>query len=269
MTDLTSRNSHFEFGKNWSDFLASIDDVRVLSAVEGVRKLLPDLTGKSFLDVGSGSGLSSLAALMLGASRVLAVDIDENSVAATQKLLSERKSEGEWEVRQASVFELAPELIARFDFVHSWGVLHHTGNMRRAFECAAKCVAPGGSFAFAIYNKTSMCGFWRNEKRFYSSCPSFIQACVRYAYAGAFLAACPLAGHNPIRYVREYGRSRGMRWLNDVHDWLGGYPYKSASPSEIDEIMTRLGFRMERQFLKNSGVSIFGSGCSEYVYRRP
>lgn len=45
------------------------------------------LEGKRFLDIGSGSGLHSLAALRLGAREVLAVDIDADSVATTRAVL--------------------------------------------------------------------------------------------------------------------------------------------------------------------------------------
>ena len=80
----TDRKAHFEFGKNWQDYSRTIDQRRINSAILGVKKLLPDgLAGKSFLDIGCGSGLHSLAALSLGASSVTALDIDENSVNTT------------------------------------------------------------------------------------------------------------------------------------------------------------------------------------------
>ena len=107
--DLTNRNTHFEFGANWRDYSQTIDSARIESAVQGVRKLFPDgLTEKTFLDIGCGSGLHSLAALTLGASHVVATDIDENSVDTARSVLS-RAPEDRWEAREQSVFNMTPE----------------------------------------------------------------------------------------------------------------------------------------------------------------
>ena len=63
----------FAFGKNWQSFIASIDDARIANSVASLRKMLgvESLAGKRFLDVGSGSGLSSLAAYRSANSRRL------------------------------------------------------------------------------------------------------------------------------------------------------------------------------------------------------
>src|ERR1043166_8954823 len=75
------RGERFEFGKNWTAFLRLLNDDRIAAARESLAGMLgePDLTGRTFLDVGSGSGLSSLAARQLGA-RVVSFDYDPASV---------------------------------------------------------------------------------------------------------------------------------------------------------------------------------------------
>ena len=59
-----ARGERFEFGQNWSQFLADIDDDRIQRAESSLKHMLQveSLAGKSFLDIGSGSGLFSLAA---------------------------------------------------------------------------------------------------------------------------------------------------------------------------------------------------------------
>src|SRR4051812_18106258 len=76
------RGDRFEFGKNWSRFLAVLDDERIEEACKSLRRMLgvQDLAHRKFLDIGSGSGLFSLAAMRLGAERVVSFDYDPNSV---------------------------------------------------------------------------------------------------------------------------------------------------------------------------------------------
>src|SRR5437899_5914206 len=103
---LTERETHFEFGENWKNYSRTIDQKRIDSAIEGVRKLFPDgLADKTFLDIGCGSGLHSLAALSLGAASVIALDIDENSVGTARELLTKYAPDLKWTAKVASVFD--------------------------------------------------------------------------------------------------------------------------------------------------------------------
>jgi 2-polyprenyl-6-hydroxyphenyl methylase/3-demethylubiquinone-9 3-methyltransferase len=77
----------FEFGKNWENLLKYLDDERIDLAMVSLCDTLEinNLNGRSFLDIGCGSGLFSLAAKMLGAS-VHSFDFDPASVACTREL---------------------------------------------------------------------------------------------------------------------------------------------------------------------------------------
>lgn len=266
MANLIDRSSHFEFGKNWADFARTIDDVRTQAAIDGVQKLVPDLTGKSFLDIGCGSGLSSLAALKLGASRVLATDIDEHSVETTRQVLTRKAPSPNWSTQRLSVFGMSADTLGTFDVVYSWGVLHHTGDMQRAIRRAVSLVKPGGLLAISIYNKTACCGFWRLEKMLYSKSPRSLQAAVQATYMTAFMLGLTMRGKNPAAFVKDYRHKRGMKWTNDVHDWLGGYPYESASADDIISLLSDM--ELVRSFPLPPSLGIFGTGCSEFVFCR-
>jgi 2-polyprenyl-6-hydroxyphenyl methylase/3-demethylubiquinone-9 3-methyltransferase len=267
---LTEREAHFEFGENWQSFADSVGQDHIDEASKALRKLFPEgLAGKSFVDIGCGSGIRSIAAFELGASSVTALDIDENSVRATNGMLSEYAAGRDWKARIASVFDLTPENTETFDVVFSWGVLHHTGDMWRAIETASRLVKPGGLYVIAIYAKTPRCDLWRKEKWLYSKSPRFVQAAIRVAYMTAFLGFLPVTGWRPIAFVRNYKREHGMNWSHNVHDWLGGYPYESASASEIDAKLVSLGLTEVRSFLIEPGSGIWSAGCNEYVYARP
>src|SRR5206468_9888451 len=129
--NLEHLETHFRFGDNWQSYARAISERHIRHAVAGLRALVPDgCAGKTFLDIGCGSGIHSLAASILGA-KVTAIDIDPASVEASHSVLT---SHGFPAVvpKQISVFDLDPTTFGQLDIVYSWGVLHHTGDMWRA-----------------------------------------------------------------------------------------------------------------------------------------
>ena len=263
--DLLDQKSHFAFGKNWASYARLVTDAQVQEAIDGLRKLAGGgLEGKRFLDIGCGSGLHALAALRLGASEVVALDIDSDSVATTRQLLEANARGQRWSTMEASVFDLQPDSLGLFDVVYSWGVLHHTGDMYRALRAAASLVARDGQFLFALYRRTRMCWFWKLEKRWYAGAHQAAQARARSVYVGLLRLA--MRGKFSS-YVETYSQKRGMDFYHDVHDWLGGWPYESISPPETDRFMQQLGMRQIRAFVHPGRANgLFGSGCDEYVY---
>ena len=266
--------AHFEFGENWERYSVLINDERIREAGVGLAKLVPkeELCGKSFLDIGCGSGLHSLAAAHMGTSRILAIDLDPKSVATAEKILNRYAQETDSTVLRASVFDLRPDIHGQFEVVYSWGVLHHTGSMNEAISLASRLVKPGGLFVFALYRKTLMCRFWAWEKRWYTKTSPGMQKFARSLYLCLFKGNMFLSRKSFRSYLQEYQKNRGMDFFHDVHDWMGGYPYESIAPDEVDRLMERLGFALERRFLLEDSIPLklgfFGSGNDEYVYRR-
>ena len=256
----------FGFGENWARFLTSLSDKQIERATRAVSDLVGrDLRDRTFLDIGSGSGLSSLAARRLGA-RVYSFDYDLQSVACTQEL-RRRFFPGDdaWTVAQGSVLD-APFLatLGQFDVVYSWGVLHHTGHMWIAIENAARLVRPGGLFAIGIHNfrggrrGTAM---WTRLKRWYCKAPRWQQVAWESSYMAWNLVSVAAVGRNPIRMIREYHSGRGMSWRYDAIDWLGGYPYEAATPGAILEFARRkFDFLLVKQNIDPQ------LGVSEFVF---
>jgi SAM-dependent methyltransferase len=274
MSDLSLRDvrTHFAFGKNWLDYAAKIDETKIHQATEDLRRLSGGLrlTGRTFLDIGCGSGLHSLAALRLGAVRVVGVDVDPESVAAATATVARFAAGAPVDFKVRSVFEVTPEEFGTFDVVYSWGVLHHTGDMVAAIESTARLVAPGGEFFLALYRKTPFCGLWRRVKRWYSTATPQSQGRAMSVYLLLFRVSCWLKGRDFASYVHDYSRQRGMDFYNDVHDWLGGYPYESISPGACHDLLAGTGLTLEREFIQRKRFScgILGSGCDEYAFRR-
>jgi 2-polyprenyl-6-hydroxyphenyl methylase/3-demethylubiquinone-9 3-methyltransferase len=262
--------THFKFGENWADYSRLVDEDRIQQAEADLLRLLPreDLTGKSFLDIGCGSGLHSLAALRLGVSSVTCIDIDPKSVETACNVIGSRWRGSNAAFRVGNVFSLPGDRDARFDVVYSWGVLHHTGAMWEAITTASQMVSADGHLVIAIYNRTPLCGFWRWEKKHFSGASKPVQRAVSGLFACAQTLRTLGSGRLPPSWRGDSGRSRGMDASHDRLDWLGGYPYESASPVEVGEHMTGMGFRLIRSFNTEPGLGVFGAGCAEYVFRR-
>lgn len=270
---LLSAESHFAFGKNWLDYAQKIDEAKIAQAVADLQRLSgrERFDGLSFLDIGCGSGLHSLAAIRMGAARVVGVDIDTDSVAAARATLSRFAPAADARFDVVSVFDMSPQTHGGFDLVYSWGVLHHTGDMYRALTAAVALVGGGGVFMVALYKKTPFCGMWRVIKRWYSSATPRAQQRARNVRAGLQRLSWRLQGRNLEDYMRNYGQNRGMDYYNDIHDWMGGYPYESISPQECHRFFESLGFRLEREFVTKAGhrlSGLLGSGCDEYTFVR-
>jgi 2-polyprenyl-6-hydroxyphenyl methylase/3-demethylubiquinone-9 3-methyltransferase len=260
----------FEFGKNWSSFLSSVNEERIAVAEASLKSALrvENLRDKTFIDIGCGSGLFSLAAIRLGA-RVHSFDYDPQSVTCTAELRRRYfPNHPNWTVEQGSARDgQYIRRLGQFDVVYSWGVLHHTGDMWQSLANVVPLVKkPGGKLFVAIYGDMgTLTERWRAIKKLYVSSSSpirwailivlFALAQVRALVQSLIRFENPL----PFRRWREYKQRRGMSPWHDFVDWVGGYPYEAAKPEEIFEFYRNCGFALE--FLQTGGL-----GCNEFVF---
>lgn len=269
----------YDFGSNWHSFVEEyLSEESRHEAKRALRDFLKrdSLEGMTFIDVGCGSGLHSWAAYELGAKRVVSFDVDARCVACCKRLRKEQGDPVGWEVLEGSVLD--DDVIARlgeFDVVYSWGVLHHTGAMWKAIENAARLVSPGGLMWIAIYNRADGAGiysdarvgssrFWEKAKASYNRLPRLGQRVVDYSAASGIVVTYLLSGRNPVREIREHNKNRGMAWMVDIRDWLGGWPYEYASVEEIFSFLhDRFGYRLEKLITTNSLRN------NEFLFRRP
>jgi SAM-dependent methyltransferase len=259
----------FTFGANWRRFLDLLDERRIESAMASLREMLEveRLEGLTFLDAGSGSGLFSLAARRLGAT-VTSFDFDPQSVACTTELRRRYfPDDVRWRVLEGSVLdERFVASLGTFDVVYSWGVLHHTGSMWPAIDITQRAAGVGGRYFIALYNEQGMRSrLWGKLKKTYCSGVAGRVAvstlCIPYFVGRRFLSDVA-RGRSPLRHYREYRANRGMSVVRDWVDWLGGYPFETASPTQVFDFLRVRGFRMDRLLSTN------GSGCNEFVFRR-
>jgi SAM-dependent methyltransferase len=259
----------FRFGQNWRLFLEGLDDQTISLAQEALCKMLEmkSLKGLNFVDIGSGSGLSSLVARRLGA-KVHSFDYDQDSVGCTQELRRRYFADDpDWVVEQGSALDKEYlSQLGTFDIVYSWGVLHHTGSMWEALENVVHMVKPGGILFIAIYNdqgKPSKRWWW--VKRTYVRLPGFLRFTVlipAFIHLWWRRMLRDVLTLQPGKSWREYS-DRGMSPWRDVVDWVGGFPFEVALPEEIFSFYRDRGFELRQ--LKTQRGSL---GCVEFVFRR-
>jgi 2-polyprenyl-6-hydroxyphenyl methylase/3-demethylubiquinone-9 3-methyltransferase len=261
------RGERFSFGANWTRFLTSLTDERIEEARASLRAMLgmQTLQGKTFLDVGSGSGLFSLAARSLGAT-VFSFDYDRQSVACTTELRRRYFPDDQWVIEAGSVLDQDYlKRLGQFDIVYSWGVLHHTGRMWDALENVVPLVKPNGSLFIAIYNKQQFRSrYWVFVKRCYNRSWRVVKWAMSVGYFAFFavelFVADVLRGISPTRRYRGTGH-RGMSLYHDVVDWIGGWPFEVATPEEIFHFYRRRGFELTE--LVTCGGK---QGCNQFVF---
>jgi len=265
-----SADQRYEFGSNWQHFIETqLTPQRLESSRKKLLTLLnrADLRGKTFLDIGSGSGLHSLAAWQSGADRVTSFDYDPQSVAATRRLHVLAGSPENWTVMRGDILD--PQLcstISPHDIVYSWGVLHHTGAMWEAIRNANRFVAENGLFCIALYTSDAYwnpsTNFWLVVKQRYNRAGEFERAVMEWWYFWRFIALSELRHFkNPFRRFQDYYQSRGMSLWTDIRDWLGGWPMEFAGIMETREFCRKeLGLKLDWMSA--------GEACTEYVFTR-
>lgn len=259
------KSLRFEFGQNWSGFVRQhFDRERLNVAKEHILSFLsrPDLKDLDFLDIGSGSGIHSAAAIAAGANKVLSFDYDPNSVAATRFVWEQTGKPSNWTISQGDILDDAfVSTLGKWNLVYSWGVLHHTGSVWRAIHNASRCVADGGLFYIALYSEDvqSDPDYWLKVKREYNEASKWTRRKMVWWYIWVHMMGRKWTRlPEVVSRFFQYRLSRGMSLFVDIRDWLGGWPMEFTRDADV------IKFLEERSFRKANIKT--GEACTEFLF---
>ena len=114
--------------------------------------------GKRMLEIGVGAGTDFIRFARAGAIAT-GVDLTEHAVQLVRRRLELEGLDGQLETADAENLPFEDE---SFDFVYSWGVLHHTPDTPKAVREAMRVLRPGGELCVMLYARHSWVayGLW-------------------------------------------------------------------------------------------------------------
>ncbi len=252
------KSAPFSFGENWLRYIKTFNKDNLREVRLSLQELLgvKSLKGKSFIDIGCGSGIFSLAAMDMDAQEVISLDSDPKSVKACS-IIKRRNNAKRWSILQGSILDKDfLNNLGKADIVYAWGVLHHTVDMWKAIDNSAKLVKKEGLFALAIYNRHWSSGFWLGFKRFYNKREKIIQKITVLSIFLPRVLARLMKLKHPLR------EKRSMSIYHDAVDWAGGFPYEYA---KFDEIVS---FLKKRGFTLTNSIKTKSIGCNQFVFKK-
>ena len=191
------------------------------------------IKNKICLDAGCGPGRWTYAMQQLGAKDVTSFDISLEAIKKCKLINPNAQVQDIWDLKQKNFY----------DFVLSWGVLHHTKNTREAFSKICSQVKKGGMLHIMVYNKEND---WAYDGYRGDTCVSKHEEWEKLSF------------NEQIEMCKNKVKSSG----GDVLGWFDAFNPKfnwSHSADEVrqwfeDEGFTNIKLRMVKQNINMNGI---------------
>lgn len=195
------------------------------------------LKGKTFLDIGCGSGINSAAAWLAKAEKIYSFDYDPDSVTATRQLHAFHGSPANWKIAHGSILDAEYlKTLGAFDIVYAWGMLHHTGDQWQALRNTAELMHEHSLLYIALYAKETQFPdwqYWIDVKQRYNRSGKVAKCVMEAQYIWQIILGKKFRNVFTLpRIMWQYQNARGMHFMTDVRDWLGGWPTEFSSVPE-------------------------------------
>jgi len=248
------------FSFEWKNFPKVLCDLKAEDSFSRFNISLDELSGKSILDVGCGSG-RFVEFFSRRGREVVGVDL---SYSVTEALRYCRLRQNV-HIVQADLFNL-PFKEEIFDIVFSFGVLMHTPDTKKAFMQLPKHVKPGGKLAVFVYAKWFEMGSWINRTKeglsdSYRKLTSKLPSIMLYGFSHI---AIPLY---EMKRVPKLGKLIDAAMPSSMHpdwrvrvletfDWYSPYYHWKHTRTEVAEWFKEAGF--EHIFISPHPVTVVG-----------
>ena len=191
------------------------------------------IKNKICLDAGCGPGRWTYAMQQLGAKKVDSFDISSEAIKKCKLINPNAQVQDIWDLKQKNFY----------NFVLSWGVLHHTKNTREAFSKICSQVKKGGMLHIMVYNKEND---WAYDGYRGDTCVSKHEEWEKLSF------------NEQIEMCKNKVKSSG----GDVLGWFDAFNPKfnwSHSADEVrqwfeDEGFTNIKLRMVKQNINMNGI---------------
>jgi ubiquinone/menaquinone biosynthesis C-methylase UbiE len=115
--------------------------------------------GAKVLEVGCGLGCMASLWVRNGSS-VTAVDLNPVAIEQTKKRFELAGLSGTIQMEDANNLSFGDET---FDYVYSWGVLHHSPNLEKSIAELMRVLKTGGGYGIMLYNRRSILHLYMTE----------------------------------------------------------------------------------------------------------
>jgi SAM-dependent methyltransferase len=261
----------FSFGKNWEQFLQHVTPDQIQKAQDYLQWFVwkhLDIAGKTLIDIGCGSGIMSLAYIMLGAKKVLSIDVDTASIGCAKSLREKYNISSEKrDIQTCSILDKEGiEILGKFDIVYSWGVIHHSWDMWRWLANTLSLTHQWSYLYIALYNTCTRLAewtstFWVTLKKIYSK-HKRTRYIIKPIYTSYLILWLLATGRNPVRYISAYKSFRGMNFFTDIEDRLGWYPYEHATYDAI------VSYYSSKWYDLSAWIEVRSIWCNEFLFKK-
>jgi SAM-dependent methyltransferase len=181
--------------------------------------------GKRLLEIGCGIGIDTMRLAGLGFREVVAVDLTEAAIEiASHRIANEDITNVHFSIGNAEQLEFEDGTI---DVVFSFGVIHHTPDIKRAVEEIHRVLKPSGKAYVMIYHSQSLVNLVHRVLRLpYESPKDLKDHCPVVFRLTRAEARRLFSAFSDVKLHTDYPFTYGMRFLSwavpvAVQRWLG------------------------------------------------